>query len=478
LRTLFLGYNQITSIDPKLFEVLSELRELFLGGNNIKILPREIGLLQELTDLSIGNNDISELPAEISKAHSLAVLSAWGNTLKHIPVTIVELTNLRSVDLTGNELSKLPAEAEKLTSLLELSLAANRIELDDQQVENMKQLKRVTLDGNKLLDTQYGEFSNLQLVKQSLRFTIGYADMTGRRPSMEDAILIYGGYRNKFDQDYVAIFDGNGGSQASAYAASTHYKLLQANLDNSNTDIMDAIVSSIKKTNDIMENEFPRSFYEGTTALISFFIENKLYSANLGDSRTILCRDGKAIRVSKDHKPGLLEEEQRIRELGGHVQDGRVNGKLAVSRALGDFHMRPYVISDPYTNIIELTDKDEYLIMACDGLWDMISDQQACDICMREKAATRASAVLRDFSYMIGSDDNISVVVVKLKQEGSKRGTQITPEQPQTTETVQNTKISTEKSVEIPIEPKVEQVVPEQEKTTLTSEDKISQETI
>jgi len=137
------------------------------------------------------------------------------------------------------------------------------------------------------------------------------------------------------------------------------------------------------------------------------------YTANIGDTRAVLVRGDDGIRITKDHKPYVIEEEERIKSIGGYVADGRVNGKLAISRVLGDFHLRPYVICDPFVDEIKLTSDDKYLIIACDGLWDMLTDKRAAEICQRQATPSRASAVLRDFAYMLGSDDNISVIVVK-----------------------------------------------------------------
>jgi len=103
---------------------------------------------------------------------------------------------------------------------------------------------------------------------------------------------------------------------------------------------------------------------------------------NVGDSRAVLCRDKKAIPLTIDHKPTLPEETKRIRAAGGDVRGKRVNGVLAISRALGDHLMlkeNDVVSASPYVTTTELTDLDDYLILACDGVWDVMSNQDACD---------------------------------------------------------------------------------------------------
>ncbi len=152
----------------------------------------------------------------------------------------------------------------------------------------------------------------------------------------------------------------------------------------------------------------------GTTALVCLLTKEKLYIGNLGDTRGVMVRDNSVIRLSKDHKPSDLEEEDRIRNLGGDVMKGnatgmRVNGTLAVSRAIGDLHVTPYVIPEPFVTTIQLTNKDKLMVLACDGLWDVMSDEEAGDM-----ASSHTAVYLRDIAYSRQSEDNISVVVVRL----------------------------------------------------------------
>jgi len=93
-----------------------------------------------------------------------------------------------------------------------------------------------------------------------------------------------------------------------------------------------------------------------------------LYCANAGDARGVLCRNGKAVRLTYDHKGSDRQEAKRITDAGGFVLSGRVNGVLAVTRSLGDSSMKEFVVGAPYTTETELCDKDEFLIMACDGV--------------------------------------------------------------------------------------------------------------
>ena len=94
-----------------------------------------------------------------------------------------------------------------------------------------------------------------------------------------------------------------------------------------------------------------------------------LYTANVGDARIVLCRNGKALRLSYDHKGSDENEGKRITNAGGLILNNRVNGVLAVTRALGDAYMKDLVTGHPYTTeTVIQADMDEFLILACDGV--------------------------------------------------------------------------------------------------------------
>lgn len=97
-------------------------------------------------------------------------------------------------------------------------------------------------------------------------------------------------------------------------------------------------------------------------------LRRTLYVANAGDARGVLCRRGRALRLTYDHKGTDKQEAKRIMDSGGFVMSGRVNGVLAVTRSLGDSSMKEFVVGAPYTTETELTDDDEFLILACDGV--------------------------------------------------------------------------------------------------------------
>lgn len=166
----------------------------------------------------------------------------------------------------------------------------------------------------------------------------------------------------------------------------------------------------------------------GSTAVTCYLKGEKdgkqvLYTANCGDARAVLVRGDKAVRLSRDHKPFEDEEVRRIRKCGGFVTNARVNGVLSVSRALGDHSMKSVIISQPHVSRHVLSHKDTALILGCDGLWDVVSDQKAVQIVNAQfERNTSAHAVAKKLvrtALALGSTDNISVVVVKLIDQHS-----------------------------------------------------------
>ncbi|GLV32541.1 uncharacterized protein CBL_00749 [Carabus blaptoides fortunei] len=144
------------------------------------------------------------------------------------------------------------------------------------------------------------------------------------------------------------------------------------------------------------DNEFTRNMTEepgsdsGCTAVVALLRGNELYVANAGDSRCIVCRTGQAVDMSLDHKPEDEPEMARVIKAGGKVtQDGRVNGGLNLSRAIGDHaYKQNKELSDKEQMITALPDiktltinptEDEFMVLACDGIWNFMTSQEVVD---------------------------------------------------------------------------------------------------
>ncbi|KXG22151.1 probable protein phosphatase 2C 49 [Sorghum bicolor] len=126
-----------------------------------------------------------------------------------------------------------------------------------------------------------------------------------------------------------------------------------------------------------------RCDHAGSTAVVAVVSPTSVVVANAGDSRAVLSRAGVPVPLSVDHKPDRQDELERIQEAGGRViyWDGaRVLGVLAMSRAIGDGYLKPFVTAEPEVAVTERTDDDECLILASDGLWDVVTNEMACDV--------------------------------------------------------------------------------------------------
>ncbi|KAH6724342.1 phosphatase 2C-like domain-containing protein [Leptodontidium sp. MPI-SDFR-AT-0119] len=142
-----------------------------------------------------------------------------------------------------------------------------------------------------------------------------------------------------------------------------------------------------------------------------------LYTANVGDARIVLCRNGKALRLSYDHKGSDENEGKRVANAGGLILNNRVNGVLAVTRALGDSYMKDLVTGHPYTTeTVIQPDLDEFIILACDGLWDVCSDQEAVDLVRNQQDPVAAAKQLVDHALARFSTDNLSCMIVRFNK--------------------------------------------------------------
>lgn len=159
---------------------------------------------------------------------------------------------------------------------------------------------------------------------------------------------------------------------------------------------------------------------DGSTAVVAVIARSHLYVANAGDSRAVIIQKGGRTRMmSMDHRPERKDEETRIRKLGGtlkHWGRWRVEGVLAVSRAIGDVNLQPYITCEP-----ELMDKlldidDEYLVLATDGLWDVFENEEVAKMVLAgAKDFPEIAKKLCMEAAVMGSNDNVTAMVIDLK---------------------------------------------------------------
>lgn len=157
---------------------------------------------------------------------------------------------------------------------------------------------------------------------------------------------------------------------------------------------------------------------DGTTALVAVLVDQRLILAHVGDSRAVLGFQKRAVPLSRDHKPNRSDEKIRIERTGGSVTYSgtwRVEGVLAVSRSFGNRYLKEFVI--PYPEIREdVLDADNtVLVLGSDGLWDVMTNQEAVKLACKHPDAETAARVLAAEAYLRGSQDNISVIVCHFK---------------------------------------------------------------
>ncbi|CAI9294383.1 unnamed protein product [Lactuca saligna] len=213
-----------------------------------------------------------------------------------------------------------------------------------------------------------------------------------------------------------AIYDGHLGDSVPVYLQ----KHLFSNILKEGefwTDPSRAILKAYERTDELILSHSPDLGRGGSTAVTALLIDGrKLWVANVGDSRAVLSKKGQAIQMSVDHEPNT--ERGSIENRGGFVSNmpgdvARVNGQLAVSRAFGDKNLKNHLRSDPDVTNADIDATTEILILASDGLWKVMTNQEAIDIAMKIKDPQKASKALVAEALNRESKDDISCIVVR-----------------------------------------------------------------
>ncbi|CAI4058425.1 hypothetical protein N7582_001104 [Saccharomyces uvarum] len=250
------------------------------------------------------------------------------------------------------------------------------------------------------------------------------------RRTMEDVHTYVKNFASRLDWGYFAVFDGHAGIQASKWCGKHLHTIIEQNiLADEARDVRDVLNDSFltidKEINTkllgnsgctaavcVIRWELPDAASKDSMDLTQH--QRKLYTANVGDSRIVLFRNGNSIRLTYDHKASDSLEMQRVEQAGGLIMKSRVNGMLAVTRSLGDKFFDTLVVGSPFTTSVEITSEDKFLILACDGLWDVIDDQDACELIKDIDEPNEAAKVLVRYALENGTTDNVTVMVVFL----------------------------------------------------------------
>jgi serine/threonine protein phosphatase PrpC len=262
------------------------------------------------------------------------------------------------------------------------------------------------------------------------------SSMRGRRFTMEDKHIM-----KKFDNYLLfAVFDGHGGLAAAKFCSKNFELFLSSALTKNNIDLNSADPKEVEnilkqvfiETDDKLLNDKVLSNPEkpdesGCTGVCAIVTENRIIIANCGDSRCVFRSDGET-KFSQDHKPTHKIEKKRIKEAGGIIIFGRVNGDLAVSRALGDRAYKNQELAPearlvscvPDVTIHQRTENDEVLLLGCDGICDVMKSEKATEF-FKEKYISKTmdpgiicKEILKE-CFDQGSSDNMTILSVPLE---------------------------------------------------------------
>jgi len=288
-----------------------------------------------------------------------------------------------------------------------------------------------------MLDKPKTEKTNEKGEGNGIRY--GVTSMQGWRSNMEDSHTALAKLEGNLKEwSFFGVFDGHAGPGVSEHCSEyllnsimqeEQFKSLSVEPTTENVaTIKEAIRNGFLRLDDVMRT-MPKVVSgddkSGTTAVCSLISPKHIYVANCGDSRAVLHRKSGIGFSTEDHKPINPCEKERIQNAGGSVLVQRINGSLAVSRALGDFEYKnvvgmgqceQLVSPEPELYVEQRTGEDEFLVLACDGVWDVMSNEDVCTYIKHQFTLTsdvdEITARVIDTCFSKGSRDNMSIMIV------------------------------------------------------------------
>ncbi|XP_050952213.1 protein phosphatase 1K, mitochondrial [Labeo rohita] len=264
---------------------------------------------------------------------------------------------------------------------------------------------------------------------------VGCASHIGRRRDNEDRFQV-----NELTHNilYFALFDGHGGPQAADFCHKHMEQHIRDCLE-VETDLQTVLSKAFLQVDAALAAELQMYgnaslMMVGTTATVALLRDGiELVVASVGDSRALLCRKGKARKLTDDHTPERKDEKHRIRQSGGFVSwnsvgQANVNGRLAMTRSIGDFDLKKTgVIAEPETTQTLLQHAhDSFLVLTTDGINFIMSNQEICDVINQCHDPTEAANVIAELALQYGSEDNSTVIVVPFGAWGKHQNAQYT----------------------------------------------------
>ncbi|XP_066529449.1 protein phosphatase 1K, mitochondrial [Hoplias malabaricus] len=263
--------------------------------------------------------------------------------------------------------------------------------------------------------------------------SIGQSTHIGQRRSNEDRLRVAQLTPNTL---YFALFDGHGGAQAADFCFTHMERYIRAGLQEE-WDMEEVLSKAFLQVDAALFTRMQMYGNAslktvGTTATVALLRDGtELVVGSVGDSRAILCRNGKAHDLTDDHTPERNDERQRILNSGGFVRwnsvgQANVNSRLAMTRSIGDFDLKKSgVIADPETTHVTLNHtQDAFLALTTDGINFIMSNQEICDVINQCYDPTEAADLIAEQAVQYGSEDNSTIIVVPFGAWGSQQNSQ------------------------------------------------------
>uniref|UniRef100_A0A2C9UMX3 protein-serine/threonine phosphatase n=1 Tax=Manihot esculenta TaxID=3983 RepID=A0A2C9UMX3_MANES len=256
------------------------------------------------------------------------------------------------------------------------------------------------------------KFKDLSPSDDSICFSgigVGVAAIKGNKKFMEDTHKIVSCLNGSSNKGFFGVYDGHGGKRAAEFVAENLHTNILEMMENctGNASKEEAVKAGYLKT----DQEFLRQGVASGACCVTALIEGQeIVVSNLGDCRAVLCRGGVAEVLTKDHRAEQEDERKRIENKGGYVEihrgAWRVHGVLSVCRSIGDAHLKNWVLAEPDTMILQLTSDMDFLVLASDGLWEEVGNQEAVEtvisLCMPEKKSRSTGDVQKDDEVCYG----------------------------------------------------------------------------
>lgn len=364
----------------------------------------------ETINLKIGRYTVqeSELHAEVVN-WCLQYLTLRNCPDQLVPA-IVQRVASRKKEFLNNDSTELSYDIQKVTQLI-INIVSD---VCAQMAEGNCKLEESTVSSNMEIPV-VSECSE----RNMRRF------MEDRHVVIHDLNALYG--TGNADQiGFYAVFDGHDGVLAASYGA-THLPYKLSSNPTLKSDPVNSLIDAFRDVDkDFVQKCKDQKLKSGTTAVCALYFpkEKKVFVSWVGDSQALLAKQGVPRHVVKPHKPEDAKEYQRIKDQGGSVMHWkgqyRVNGILAISRAIGDCNQKPFILCEPDTECIHLEGTEDFLILATDGLWDYIQQENATDLVYStvKENPTDANTIAEKLvkaAKVRGSQDNITVLVIFLK---------------------------------------------------------------